>query len=440
VLEAMYAAAVAGAMPDSATAAAIAELDLRQGTVVRLVAIGKAAHAMAAAAATALDRAGCAMAGGIVVAPDERPAPHPAVAVRAGDHPVPGAGSLAAAERLGEVVARVAPDDTVLVLLSGGASSLVAAPVDGVGAADLAWLYSALLGSGADIATMNVVRKRFARWSAGRLAQALAPARVHCLTVSDVLGDDPAIIGSGPCVPDPTAAADVADRLRALSLWEALPGSMREYLSRVRHGRLPETPKPGDAAFERVGTRIIVSNPQALLAAAERARGLGVARVTVEREPLTGEAAACGRRIVNGLLAWRTRLAGEMGGTTACVVWGGEPTVTLGGPADDALGGRAQELALAAAAALDAAGDAGRGIHVLAAGTDGRDGPTDAAGAVVGATTWTAIRAAGRDPARDLATHRSYAALDAAGALLRPGLTGTNVMDVVIGLVTPGGR
>jgi len=427
-------------MPGSATVAAIAALDLTPGTHVHLTAVGKAAHSMAAAAVAALDRAGCTVAGGIVVAPDERPGAHPMVVVHAGDHPVPGARSLAAAERLGEVIARVAPGDTVLVLLSGGASSLVAAPVAGVGAEDLAWLYSALLGSGADIAAMNVVRKRFARWSAGRLAQALAPARVHCLTVSDVLGDDLAIIGSGPCVPDPTTADDVAGRLRALGLWEALPGSMREYLSRVRHGQLPETPKPGDAAFERVHTRIIVSNPQALRAAAERARGLGVAPVTVEREPLTGEAAECGRCIVNILLAWRTRLAGEPAGTTACVVWGGEPTVTLGGAADDALGGRAQELALAAAAALDAAGDAGQGIHLLAAGTDGRDGPTDAAGAVVDATTWAAIRAAGRDPAGDLAAHRSYAALDAAGALLRPGLTGTNVMDVVIGMVTTGDR
>jgi len=437
LLERLYVAAVAGSMPDLATAAAVRALP-PSPSPVRLIALGKAAHAMAGAAVSTLREMGRAVAGGIVVAPEIAPAPHPALVVHAGDHPVPGPRSFAAAALLGKVVGAREPGDEVLVLLSGGASSLVAAPVDGVEPAELAWLYERLLGSGADIATMNGVRKRFARWSAGRLALALHPAPVHCLVVSDVLGDDLAAIASGPCVPDPLTAVDVVARLCDLGLWAELPESFRHLLAGVATGRLPETPKAGDPAFARVTTEVIVGNAAALRAAAERARTLGVTHVRVEPEPLTGEAATCGRRIAQALLAD----AAHAGDRPSCTIWGGEPTVTLGnaaGDARDAGGGRMQELALAAAQLLHEAGLAAARVTLLAAGTDGRDGPTDAAGAVVDGATWAAIARAGRDPGADLAAHRSHAALDGAGALLRPGLTGTNVMDVVVGVVGPRG-
>jgi glycerate 2-kinase len=435
LLEAMYAGAVAGAMPDRATAAAIAALPLPAGGPVRLIALGKAAHPMTAAAVAALGRGGATVAGGVVVAPDEAPAPHPALTTCVGDHPVPRARSIAAADRIAAAVAERRDGETAVVLLSGGASSLAAAPEPGVSATELAWLYSALLGSGADIATMNGIRKRFARWSGGRLARALAPAPLHCLAVSDVLGDDPATIGSGPCAPDPLTAADVSLALGRLGFGAALPPSLRGYLDLVSSGVVAETPKPGDPLFARVSTQVVVSNRRALEAAAERAHALGLRRVHVEPAPLVGEASACGRRLVGELLARRAR--GRAAGQPECVVWGGEPTVTLsasGAAASDALGGRAQELALAAARALYDAGEAAAGITLLAAGTDGRDGPTDAAGAVVDWRSWSTIAAAGRSPGDDLAAHRAYHALDSAGALLRPGLTGTNVMDVVIGL------
>ena len=434
LLERLYVAAVAGSMPDLATAAAVRALP-PSPSPVRLIALGKAAHAMAGAAVSTLREMGRAVAGGIVVAPEIAPAPHPALVVHAGDHPVPGPRSFAAAALLGKVVGAREPGDEVLVLLSGGASSLVAAPVDGVEPAELAWLYERLLGSGADIATMNGVRKRFARWSAGRLALALHPAPVHCLVVSDVLGDDLAAIASGPCVPDPLTSVDVVARLCDLGLWAELPESFRHLLAGVATGRLPETPKAGDPAFARVTTEVIVGNAAALRAAAERARTLGVTHVRVEPEPLTGEAATCGRRIARALLAD----AAHAGDRPSCTIWGGEPTVTLGNAAGDARGGRMQELALAAAQLLHEAGLAAARVTLLAAGTDGRDGPTDAAGAVVDGATWAAIARAGRDPGADLAAHRSHAALDGAGALLRPGLTGTNVMDVVVGVVGPRG-
>lgn len=437
MLERMYAAAVAGSMPGHATAAGVRALPaLPPVTPFRIIALGKAAHAMATAAVATLAERGHEVAGGVVIAPEGSRAPHPALAAAAGDHPVPGARSFAAADELGRAVGAVRPGEEVLVLLSGGASSLVAAPVDGVETEELAWLYRTLLGSGADIATMNGVRKRFARWSAGRLALALYPAPVHCLVVSDVLGDDLAAIASGPCVPDPLTSVEVVSRLCDLGLWAELPESFRHLLAGVATGRLPETPKPGDAAFERVHSSVIVGNAAAVRAAAHHARSLGVTGVRVEGEPVVGEAAECGRRMAQALLDD----AAHAGDGPCCVVWGGEPTVTLGAAAlHDAQGGRMQELALAAARLLDEAGIAAARVTLLAAGTDGRDGPTDAAGAVVDGTTWGAARAAGRDPADDLARHRSYAALDAAGALLRPGLTGTNVMDVVVGYVAPRG-
>jgi glycerate-2-kinase len=344
-----------------------------------------------------------------------------------GDHPEPGAGSRSAAEALARAAADAGPRDEAWVLLSGGTTSLLGAPIDGVSAADLATLYAVLLGSGLDISAINQIRKRFSRWGGGRLAAALAPARVRVFVVSDVIGDDLASIGSGPCVPDPARARDVRRALDSAGLSARVPPALLALLSDVEAGRAPETPKPHDPAFAKVETRLIASNRLALDAAAARAVALGLSAEIVQA-PLAGEAASAGRELATTLLSYARASAGQ---PRRCVIWGGETTVTLGAD-PPGLGGRSQELALAAAEVLARAGD--DRVALLAAGTDGRDGPTDAAGAVVDGNTWEAVRRGGRDPARDLAAHDAYRALDAAGALLRPGLTGTNVMDVVIGL------
>jgi glycerate 2-kinase len=430
ILESIHAAAVAAVLPGPATAGAIAALPLTSVGQVHVLALGKAAHAMTAAAVEALARRDIRIAGGVVVGPSGGEAPHPALVVAVGDHPLPDARSAAAAEALAQAVEGARGGDAI-VLLSGGASSLVGAPLadSGVRESDFTELTRRLLGAGADIGLVNAVRKRVARWGAGRLAVALAPGHVHCLAVSDVIGDDPASIASGPCAPDDTMAESLARRLRAADVWEALPAVVADYVERAARGEVPETPKGDHPAFARTTVRVILANRHAREGAAARARQLGL-RVVMHDEPIAGEAADCGRRLAR-LLSGR---AGE-GARDECHVWGGEPTVTLRGAAPDALGGRMQALALAAAELLHAAGTAGRGVWLLAGGTDGRDGPTDAAGAVVDAGTWARIAAAGRDAATDLAVHRSYAALDAAGALLRTGLTGTNVADVVIGLV-----
>ena len=391
---------------------------------------------MARAAVAVLAERGSSPAGGLVVAPAADPAPHPSLALVAGDHPEPGPGSRAAAEALAEAAAAVRPGEEVWVLLSGGTTSLVGAPDDGLDPADLAALYTLLLGSGLDIAAMNRVRKRFSRWGGGKLARALAPARVRTYVVSDVIGDDLASIGSGPLVPDTATAADVRALLEEAGLLARLAPALRKRLAAVERGQMPETPKPGDEAFARVTLELIASNRLALEAAARRAAELGLDPV-VSEAPLAGEASAVGASVAAALLqdcaiptipqpdARRPR----SGAAPRCLIWGGETTVTLG--ERPGLGGRCQELALAAARLLAGAPD---DVALLAAGTDGRDGPTDAAGAIVDAGTWRAVVDAGRDPARDLEAHDAYHALDAAGALLRPGLTGTNVMDVVIGV------
>ncbi|NUP57010.1 MAG: DUF4147 domain-containing protein, partial [Gemmatimonadaceae bacterium] len=209
LLAALYDAAVAGAAPGPLTAAALRDLPARAGQAVRLFALGKAAHAMATAAVDALARAGSIVSGGIVVATDRAAATPDTLLAVEGDHPVPGPRSFAAADRLAEETARAQPDELAIVLLSGGATSLIAAPLPGVARADLVAMFELLHRSGLDIHAMNVVRKRFTRWGAGRLAVALAPAPVHVLVISDVPGDDVADVASGPCVPDPGTADDV---------------------------------------------------------------------------------------------------------------------------------------------------------------------------------------------------------------------------------------
>lgn len=405
-----------------------------------IVAIGKASGAMAGAATAALAGRGRTPAAGVVVAPATLQPPHPALTVAVGDHPLPGPRSLAAAESVGAVVRAVQPRDGVIVLLSGGTSSLAAAPVEGITASELRALFETLHAAGLDVRRMNLVRKRVLRWGAGRLAAALAPARVLPILLSDVPDDDPEVIGSGPCAPDGATAHDVRALLDESDLSARVPPSVLAHLEAASRDPRRETPKPGAASLAGVLAPELLGHRAAVDAAAAEARSRGLAAI-VSPAPLAGEASVQGERLAEEALRLARQLRAVAGAATTPLValHGGEPTVTL--PVGGAgLGGRAQELALAAARVLASARDGDRGgasgdVALLAAGTDGRDGPTDAAGAVVDATTWHRVRAAGRDPELDLARHDSYRALDASAALLRTGLTGTNVMDVAIALV-----
>ncbi len=396
---------------------------------VHLLAVGKAAPAMADAASEWLRQSGLEPAQALVIGPLGVPS-SPGISVVAGDHPVPAAGSLEAAGYVTRFVDRVAHGDTVWLLLSGGASSMMASPVAGVSFTDLVVLFDRLHATGLDIHAMNTVRKRFLMWGAGRLAQALAHATCQAFVVSDVPGDSVASIGSGPVSPDETTVTDVREILDRTGLLDRLPDSLQANIAGIEAGEVLETAKPGDSVFHRVTVAVIASNRDAVTAA----EAWGRARdwtVKVDGQFLTGEASEVGQVLGAALVG----AAAERRDTVSLFVWGGETVVTFESP-PTAAGGRCQELALAAARELSAANVMGAGL--LAAGTDGRDGPTDAAGAIVTATTWAAIQAAAVDPGQALSQHASYDALASGEALFAPGLTGTNVMDIVVGIVAPG--
>jgi hydroxypyruvate reductase len=429
LLSTLYEAAVAAVAPVPLVSAALADLDARHDQRFWLFAFGKAAPAMAQGAVAALRRSLFTIAGGVVVGAEPSPTPFSTIRSTHGDHPLPGTSSLAAAQHIGDAVSGVRGDDAAVVLVSGGTTSLIAAPVRGEEQADIERLFVQLMDAGLDIGVMNAVRKRFLRWAAGRLAVALAPARTRVLLLSDVPGDAPADIGSGPCAPDDWRARDLVAILEDARLLAKLPPGLREYLSSVFRGLAPDTPKAGHPAFAHVSTCVVGSNALALHGALAQAKELGI---PAERGAfaLAGEASACGERIARELLER------AVNGRTGCVMWGGETTVQLGDASvTEGTGGRCQELALAAARVLASGGAAARRVTILAAGTDGRDGPTDATGAFADATLWQRIADSGVDPAAALVHHRSYAALDAGDALLRRGPTGTNVMDVVIAVV-----
>ncbi len=426
LLRTLLEAAVKAADPFAATHDALAErLSAREGDGRGwIIAVGKASERMARAALDAAAATGLEVAGG-VVAGAESARFDPPIEHIVGDHPVPGARSHRAALRIGALTHAVLPADHVMLLVSGGTSSLVAAPADGVNAAALDALFRTLLGAGegVDINVMNAVRRRFLQWGGGRLAAALVPARIEQVLLSDVIGDDASVIGSGPAVPDPLYAQDVLDLLDAHGLVDRLDGSLIDYLRDVVRGARGETPKANDAVFDNVDRPVVIGRALLLSAVVGAARSHG-ADAHVHDEPLAGEAAGRGAELAR----W---LATAAPAGVHC--WAGETTVTLSGA--HGLGGRCQELALAAAIALESAGDTARPVTLLAAGTDGRDGPTDAAGAIVDAAIPAAVRNRGLVPGELLARHDSHRALDAAGALLRTGHTGTNVADILIALV-----
>ena len=427
----LYDAAVAAAAPGPATARAVDALAIDRAARLWIFAFGKAARPMAAAAVTSTLRSLHSIVGGLIVAHDDGPSPYPTILSMRGDHPLPGRHSFDAAAKIADVASGRRGADVAIVLLSGGASSLIGAPVRAITESDFVVVQELLLGSGLDIASTNMVRKRFSRWGAGRLALALAPATTHCLAISDVRDDDLSVIGSGPCVPDGSTVADVTTLLQQANLFARMPAACREYLSGVSRGTVPETPAKSHPAFAHISGRVIGNNRLALDGVAVRAAEHQLA-TTIATERLEGEAARAGEAIARTLIA-----AAAQGATNSCFAWGGETTVRLtsangSGPAG---GGRCQELALAASRVLHQAGADAAGIALLAAGTDGRDGATDAAGALVDPTTWTAVADGGRDPASALASHESYKALRAASALIPRRDTGTNVNDVVIGVI-----
>jgi glycerate-2-kinase len=420
----IYDAAVAGVEPGRALLRALESASSPER--VSLVAVGKASVAMMSAAVEHLRAHGRVPRTGLMVTPEPGPAPHPSVTRVVGDHPLPGNASGQAAERVEVWCDGIEPGETVWAFISGGASSLIGAPVDPITTADYRVLQRALFGAGLPIDRLNRIRKRVGRWGAGRLATRLAAAAaIQVYLLSDVPSNEPADIGSGPFEPDDSTAASVRALLVEAIGADRIPDSVRRYLEQVDRGEHPETPTRGAPVFSRRANHLVASNQLALDHAARRARELGYT-VTVADSRLEGDAAAAGRALVE-------RIVAEPNDRPRAWLAGGETTVALAGLAGR--GGRCQELCLAAAELV-----AGTDIVLLAAGTDGRDGPTDAAGGLVDGDTWTRLRAAGIDPAAALRRHDAYPALDRVAGLVRTGPTGTNVMDVVVALRTPARR
>ncbi len=346
-------------------------------------------------------------------------------AVSEAGHPVPDADGERAAAYV-EQAARQAPAEAhLLLLLSGGASALLPSPAPGLTLADVQATTQALLRCGATIYEINAVRKHLERLKGGGLARLWAPRSITALVLSDVVGDDLAVIGSGPVSPDPTTYAGAWALLEHYGVIAELPPAVQQHLQAGMRGALPETPKPGDACFARVTSHIVAANRHAVQAALMEAQALGYRTLALGTH-LEGEAREVGR-VVAGM-ARSIQQQGWPLPVPAALVWGGETTVTVRGTGR---GGRNQELALAAALALENV----PGVGVLAFSTDGRDGPTDAAGAFVDGQTVAQLRAAGIEPRRALADNNSYTALNAVGALVRTGPTGTHVNDLLITLV-----
>jgi len=334
-------------------------------------------------------------------------------------HPVPDQAGLDAAQRILALAEGLTADDLVLCLISGGGSSLLTLPAEGLTLADKQRINTQLLESGAHIGEMNCVRKHLSRIKGGRLAAACAPAKVVTLTISDVPGDDPAVIASGPTVPD---ASNCADALAILDRYRIeVPAPVR---ARLESGAL-ETPKPGDAVFEGHVTHVIAAPQQSLEAAAAAARSAGITAHVLSDE-IEGESREVGK--VHGALARAVALRGEPFARPCVILSGGETTVTIRprqpGQARGR-GGRAGEFCMGLAGAL-----AGRdGVWALAADTDGIDGVEDNAGALVTPDTLQRAAAAGAKLSDHLDRNDAYGYFDAIGDLLVTGPTHTNVND-----------
>jgi len=386
------------------------------GPNVSLVAIGKAAPAMAAAVA---DMLGPYLRRGIVIAPTPVSLPGAPIVAYCGGHPIPSAEGVRGAQAVHRLAGSLAAEDVLLCALSGGASALMTLPPDDVPLDDVCDVTQLLLDAGATIDELNCVRKHLDRLKGGRLAALAFPARVEALVLSDVIGDPIATIASGPTVPDPTTLEDAVGVLRSRGVWDRVPERVRDHLH-VAH----ESPKPGDMRFSRTRTRVIGSNAIAAEGAAAHARALGYDARVVSTS-LAGEARAVGARIADEARAMRSALTKPL-----ALIHGGETTVKVTGTG---LGGRNQELALAAAIALDGVD----GVTITSIGTDGIDGPTDAAGAVADGTTIARATARGLDARAALRDNDSYRFWTGLGDVVTIGRTGTNVMDLVIVTIMP---
>lgn len=345
-----------------------------------------------------------------------------------GAHPIPDSDSVVAAERAVEFVSPLGTHDLLILAISGGTSSLLTLPAEGLVLEEIAATTDLLLRAGVAIDELNTVRKHLSRVKGGQLAQAAAPATVVSLILSDVVGNSVSAIGSGPTAADDSTFQHARDILVKYRAESGVPARVLAHLDAGIRGERPETLAPDDPVLARVQNLVVASNESAAQAAVDAARGLGL-HAELRDGALTGAAREVGERIANDVRQ-EVEKRDPHGGAT-CWVYGGETTVVVRGTGS---GGRSQELALAAGLALQGVA----GVTLVAFSTDGIDGPTDAAGAIVTGETLQAAEHLGLEARSLLDDNNTYHFFDALGDLLRTGPTGTNVADLVLVFMWPG--
>jgi hydroxypyruvate reductase len=399
-----------------------AVFDLGRIRRVLVVGAGKASAAMAAAVEEILEGR---VAGGLVNVKTGHTMPLRSVELCEAAHPVPDEAGADGARRMVEILRGAGAEDLAIACISGGGSALLPLPATGLGLAEKQEVTRQLLACGATIQEINAVRKHLSAVKGGQLARAAAPAPMLACILSDVIGDPLDAIASGPTAPDPTTFADALHILDRYALGAKVPRAARAYLEAGARGERPETPKPGDRLFARVTNLLVANSAQAVEAAEVAANRLGL-RALVLSTTVDGETRDVAR--VHAAMAREARAFGRPVAPPACLISGGETTVTLRGKGK---GGRNQEFVLAAALAL-----AGLpGVVVFSAGTDGTDGPTDAAGAIADGETCARARALGLDPEAHLADNDAYPFFQRLGDLVITGPTLTNVMDLRLLLI-----
>jgi hydroxypyruvate reductase len=398
--------------------------NLRDFDRVFLIGAGKAAIPMADAVSEVLrDR----LSGGVIITKHhhaDRPLPDQ-IRVHEAGHPVPDQNSVDATRDLAALLREATPRDLVICVISGGGSALLTLPAEGIALADLQATTQLLLRAGATIHEINTLRKHLDLVKGGGLARLTNSAPIVSLILSDVIGDDLSVIASGPTVPDPSTFAEAWRIVEQLDLADQLPAAVCARLSFGASGEIPDTPKPGDSLFDSVQTVIIGSNAQAAQAAEKAARQLkfNTLLLTTQAQGEAREFAKVAAAIAKEIARYNRPVP-----QPACVIIGGETTVTLKG---HGLGGRNQEIALAASIAIDGLPN----TLIAALGTDGTDGPTDAAGAIATGETIKRARSIGLDAQTHLADNDAYHFFQALGDLIITGPTGTNVNDLLFILV-----
>ena len=339
-------------------------------------------------------------------------------------HPEPDAAGMRHAKEVVQILEGASERDLVIALISGGGSALWPLPTPPITLEEKIELNRQLLACGADIHEMNMLRKHVSDIKAGWAARLAHPAQVLVLLISDVIGDRLDSIASGPFAPDTTTFGEALEAVERYGLGTEIPVSIQYHLWNGMAGKVPETPKPGDAAFERVTHCICASNAQALEAAKVEAQSMGYQTEVIERL-IEGDVSQASKAFCERL----GQMAEQEPNRRVCLIGGGEPTVILG--SSPGRGGRNQQFALASAFQVQRKA----GVTVLSCGTDGSDGPTDAAGAVVDGTTIDRCRSLGLNPRNALDTLDAYPLFETSGDLVKTGPTNSNVMDIMVGIV-----